>query len=131
MPNLASYYKSTAAQRPGEVPAADWAGGVNNGASCAPGIGVNTGDYSPKPQDWSEEERAPADSAQIGQSGVDATTLELFNVVTGDDNNQPVFVQADGVTAPGAVLDVGTGAVNLTGKTVPAGAWVWGSVPIA
>ena len=122
-PNRAVALKDTANRRTGEVSGADWTGGMNDAGACAPGIGINTGDYSPKPSDWSEDERIQQASQQIGQSVVVLNPQGL----TGDEKAS--FIQADGVTAPDAELDVATGAVNRTGKTVPAGAWVWGEEP--
>ncbi len=123
-PNLPTFLLS-ANQRAVETPAADWTDGMNRGGSCAPGVGINTGDYSPKPSDWPEIQIAPAQSQQIGFAAENVTADQ-----DPDFNDTLAFVQADAQTAPGGVLDVGTGAINQTGKTVPAGAWVWGTVPV-
>ena len=48
--------------------------GCNRAGSCAPGIGINTGDFSPKLDDWTlldqnsdtGEARTPQDSQHIG-----------------------------------------------------------------
>jgi len=109
-----------------EVPLADFAGGVNMAGSCAGGIGINTGDYSPKVTDWAPIADIAAHRSQhIGQAN------NVLQVDQGADiNDQPAFVQTAGIVAPGGELDVTTGALNLTGKTVPSGAFAWGVIPI-
>jgi hypothetical protein len=127
MANLPTYELSAALIRSGEVAAADWADGMNKGGSCAPGIGINTGDYQPKAFDWPRiEDTAAHESQHIGQ------TEAVIQVVQGADvNDQVAFVQADAETAPDAELDATTGADNKTGKTVPASDWAWGVIPQA
>ncbi len=121
-PNYATHYLGTT--RAAEVTGADWAGGVNKGASNSPGIGINTGDYSPKASDWSEEARDPQNGQQMGEvAGPIITTPDGVN-------DQASFVQAIADTAPDAQVGV-TGVFNRTGKTVPNGSWFWGHKPIA
>jgi len=123
--NLATYAIGTT--RAGEVTAADWAGGMNKGASNAPSVGTNTGDYNPKEQDWPRiEDTVAHQSGIIGAAAVDVNTVNGADV-----NNEVAFVAADASTAPDAVLDATTGAVNRTGQTVPSGAYVWGEIPVA
>ena len=131
-PNLKARLPAAGSAQQAQVSAADWDGGMNPG-SCQPGIGINTGDYSPKASDWAEIEIAPAESQWLG--GVDGNlsvpgnvSIPLVEPVDGNDTF--AFVQADAETAPDAVLDAVTGAVNRTGKTVPAAAWCWGTVPV-
>lgn len=121
-PNYKTHYLGTT--RAGEVAAADWAGGVNKGASNAPGIGINTGDYSPKASDWPQIEIDPVNSQQMGEA--------VGPVITTPDgsNDQASFVQAIADTANDAQVGT-TGVFNRTGKTVPNGAWFWGHKPIA
>lgn len=125
--NLPTYELASTLVRSSEVTAADWSGGMNKGGSNAPGIGINTGNYDPKAEDWPRiEDTAPHESQHLGQ------TAEDINVVQGADvNDEVAFVQADGDTAADAVLDVATGAVNKTGVTVPEDSWCWGVIPVA
>lgn len=109
-----------------------------NAGSCHPGIGINTGDYSPKTDDWAEVVISPGKTGPIGWGGDNTVTGQTatVNIVAADYantdfNDTTAFIQADASTAPGAELDATTGAVNRTGKTVPANAWVWGTVPVA
>ena len=127
MANLPTFFKST--DRSGEVALADWTDGLNRGGSCANGIGINTGDFDPKESDWARiEDTAAQKSMLIGDA---AATLPIEVDQNPDFNDNVAFVQADGETAPDAVLDVATGAVNKTGKTVPANSWAWGVIPVA
>lgn len=127
MANLATYELDSSLVRSGEVTAADWSGGMNLGGSNAPGIGINTGGYDPKAQDWPRiADTAAHDSQHIGQ-----TAAALQVVDDADINDNVAFVQADASTAPDAVLDAATGAVNRTGVTVPADSWAWGTIPVA
>ena len=120
-PNLAPWYM--AGMRGGEVPNADWIGGVNWGGSNAVGIGINTGDYSPKDSDWSEDARTPQNSQIIAEE----TGGPISMIRNGVDDDEPHFVQADGDIAPDGELVAASGVINRTGKTVPTGAWVWGT----
>lgn len=102
--------------------------GCNDAGSCAMGIGVNTGDYSPKESDWPEIEQV-ADSQAIGedQSG-------LFNRDgTFGIDSLVGFGPADAITAPDGemtqdVAGSGFSTFNRTGKSVPSGAWTWGAI---
>lgn len=116
--NLATYYQAPSGQR-ATVSGADWAGGMNLGASNAPGVGINTGDFSPKAMDWSETERLDYESGQIGQAKDDITPVS-------EDFTSVSFVQADGDIAAGAELVADSDVYNLTGAVVPEDAWVWG-----
>lgn len=126
MTNLATFFQAPAGQR-ATVSGADFTGGMNRGGSNAPGIGINTGDYSPKIDDWSATQRLIYESGAIGQAKDDITISNNDD----DFNNEVSFVQADGAIAPDGELDAGTGALNRTGKTVPSGAWCWGEVEVA
>lgn len=125
--NLPTYELNPTLVRSAELPSADWAGGLNAGGSNAPAIGLNTGNYDPKAQDWTRvADTAAKDSQHIGQAGAP------LQVVQGADINDTVaFVQAEAETAPDAVLDATTGAVNKTGLTVPEDGWVFGVIPVA
>ena len=122
--NLPTFYQAPLAQR-ATVVGADFDGGMNRGGSNAPGIGINTGNYSPKVEDWSEDQRLLQESQNIGQAAED------INVNNDPDfNNEVSFVEADGDIAADAVIDAGTGAVNRTGGVIPTGAWAWGEVVV-
>ncbi len=141
MSNLTTVLPAAGAVRRAQVAGADWDTGMNPG-TCQPGVGINTGDYSPKVQDWAEVVIDPGVSQYIG--GVDPAALVGANTGVGtegaagqvdllepvDGNDTFAFVAADAATAPDAVLDIASGAVNRTGKTVPIGAWCWGTVPV-
>jgi hypothetical protein len=124
-PNKATFFQAPSAQR-ATVSGADFDGGMNKGGSNAPAIGINTGDYSPKDTDWSENQRLLYESRALGQAGDDITIYQ-----DADTNNEVSFVQADGDIAVDAELDAGTGALNKTGAVVPTGAWCWGEVEVA
>jgi hypothetical protein len=131
MANLASFFQAPSGQRSpggggGLSLTTDWTGGLNKGASCAPGVGIGTGDYSPKSSDWSEHERLIYESQQIGQTGEDITVVQGADV-----NDEVSFVLTAGAIAPDAELKATTGALNKTGKTVPSGSWCWGVVAVA
>ena len=141
MSNLTTVLPAAGAVRRAQVAGADWDTGMNPG-TCQPGVGINTGDYSPKVQDWAEVVIAPGVSQYIG--GIDPAETTGANTGVGtegaagqvdllepvDGNDTFAFVEADAETAADAVLDVTTGAVNRTGVTVPAAAWCWGTVPV-
>lgn len=134
MSNLVTHIAFAAAARQAQV-SADWAGGMNAGG-CNPGVGINTGDYSPKDTDWPEVEITAAASQFIGGVDVTETTgadtglggAATFDLLDADDG-EFAFVQADAETDADDPLDSVTGAVNRTGKTVPAAAWCWGTIP--
>ena len=134
-PNLKTFFQDTVltAARAAEVPNADFVDtnglGCNRAASNTPGIGINTGDYDPKESDWPRIDPTWGIGQNIGTDNGANNRLTLDQGA--DQNDQVVFVAADASTAPDAVLDVTTGAVNRTGKTVPAASWAWGSVPVA
>lgn len=118
VPNVATFYQAPAGQR-ATVSGADWTGGMNKGASNAPGIGINTGDFDPKTMDWSATERLAYESGQFGLAKADIAT-------TAPDVDALSFVQADGDIAPDAELAADSDVFNLTGQTVPEDSWVWG-----
>lgn len=113
-PNLAVYYQAPAGQR-ATVSGADWDGGVNKGASNAPGVGIGTGIVSPKVSDWSEDSRLAEESGQFGLATDDLT-------VTGTDDVG--FLESVAETAVDAQVGT-TGYYNKTGEVVPAGSWLW------
>ena len=127
--NLPTFFLDPDLTRAAEVTAADWAGGLNKGASCAPGIGINTGNPNPKLSDWTLLDQAgaarvPQQSQHIG------TTVDDINAYQGADINDTLaFVEAVGAVAPDAVI--ASGAVNKTGQTLQAGDRAWGVIPVA
>lgn len=127
------------------APLASFVDGANPGASCAPGIGINSGGfYDPVSDDqWtlnnqSGAARIPQKSQFIG-GGVGQVTTEpsaLQNLLAqdyyagpADLNNTLAFVTAIGAVAPDAV--VASGAVNRSDYTLKAGDVIWGVVPVA
>ena len=125
--NLATYYIDSTARTPreSETPNADWTGGMNDGASNAPGVGVNTGDYDPKEQDWPRPVTEVLGESQI----IGGTASGLFAIdATFGSNALVAFVQATADVAPDAVISnvAGFDMVNRTGKTIPNGSWAWG-----
>ena len=57
---------------------ADWDSGLNRGGSCAPGVGIGTGNGENKLDDWTLLDqtgaaRNPQDSQHIGNGGVTGT----------------------------------------------------------
>ena len=130
--NLATFYQAPSGQRGagdggGLGLTSDWTGGGNKAGSNANGIGINTGNPSPKTQDWAAiNQTAPYESRAIGQAADDITV-----VFGADVNNEVAFVSADANTAADAVLDSTTGAVNKTGAQVDIGDYCWGMIPVA
>jgi len=124
-PNYVCFFIDTTKKRTTEVTGADWDGGCNNAGSNAPGIGINTGDYSPKAQDWPQAQ-GYGESQHIG---VDSGANNRITTVP-DGNDQVLFIQAVADVANDAQFAT-SGAYNRTGKTVPNGAWCWGHVPVA
>lgn len=144
MGNMTSSIGTAGATRQAQVSGADWSGGMNL-ASCQPGVGINTGDYDPKLQDWplsdwNGENAAPYVGASQFIGGVDpsesndadtgngtpgnTTKIVLIDPVVG--NSGFTYIQADGNIANDGELSVGSGVFNKTGKTVPAGSYCWG-----
>ena len=109
-----------------EVPNADWTGGGNHGASNAPGLGINTGNYDPKLQDWP---RPAAEAIQDSQV-IGGVPSGLFAIdATFGANALVAFVETGGapVAADAVIKDVGGfDIVNRTGDEIPANTWVWG-----
>lgn len=126
--NLPTYMLRAASVRSGEVANADWSGGMNKAGSCAPGIGIATGVANPKAQDWTRTaDTAPRESQHIGIAKED-----LMAIADSDVNDELAFVAVDaGGAANGAVMDVATGAVNVTGAALVEGDWAWGTIPVA
>ena len=125
----------------------DFNGGLNLGASNAPGIGINTGGFDPKTDDWTTLDQAatgrtPQVSQHIGGSGytVDGTgdtdTDDIRCVVAQLDDDTPDyldpahFVVADQTALPNASpLASDATLVNRTGTTIVAGQRLWVTKP--
>lgn len=140
--NLPAFTLSTIAvnSRQSELPEADFSGGMNKGGSCAPLIGLNTGDYDPKLQDWTVNDqhgndRDPQTTQHIAGlalagGGDSAFIAQIYDIDNGDLNDQAAFVVATQNTPPDSSLNGTTSAINRTGKTVPSGARCWGTNPV-
>jgi hypothetical protein len=129
--NLVTYYVDSTARaaRAAETTLADFAGGCNDAASCAPGIGISTGSHSPTTSEWSQDalDERMQDSQIFGEaaSGVNcidgtfgATALVGFSVAAAPiADGDPIDIDVDGT---------GFAIVNRTGVTIPTGAWCWG-----
>jgi hypothetical protein len=119
--------------------------GCNAAGSCAPGIGINTGEIfafngeAARPETWTELDQAgagrtPQDSQHIGGDGLgdgDATVNPLTYVQGADINNTANFVECDAAVAPDGICDTVTGAVNKSSQTTAVGDLIWGVVPVA
>lgn len=129
--NLTTYYVDSTARglRELDVPLADFDEGMNDAASNAPGIGVNTGNHSPSTSSWAQDstDERMQDSQIFGEdaSGLNcidgtfgATALVGFSVAAA-----PI---ADGDPIDADVDGSGFAIVNRTGVTIPTGAWCWG-----
>lgn len=116
--------------------------GCNRAGSCAPGIGINTGNIDPKLEDWSIEDqdeavRIPQDSQHIGGDGLgagDATVnpinavVDPYGVSAIDFDDTLSYITALAQAADG----VGFGAlnadpINRTGITIEIGDVAWGT----
>lgn len=133
--NIPSYFLNSAevAARQPEVPDADFAGGMNLGASNACGIGINTGDVNPKLTDWSVidqfgDARTPQASNSIG--GI-ADPIRAWQDDGADINDTMAFSVADVAAVADAIYDTVSGALNKTGATVAIGDRIWGPIPVA
>jgi len=135
-PNLPQQFYDTAevTARSSEVPNADFVGGGNRAASCAPAVGVNTGGYDPKSQDWSREQDFGGDdvpyTAKSQYIGLDPGANSAVQVIDPDagpgDRNVGFFV-ASGAVADGDVVGQisGNDFANRTGEDLEAGTHVW------
>jgi hypothetical protein len=128
--NLPTYYVDSAqvTARDAEYADADFVGGMNKGAACAPGIGINTGNDNPPANDWPRIEQL-AESNQIGDV---ASGLFCEDATFGDDALVG-FGPADASTVADAemtsdVAGTGFSTFNRTGATVPIAVWCWGAI---
>lgn len=147
MANYKSSMPVAGATRQAQVSGADWSGGMNTATNQC-GIGVNSGGYSPKLSDWALSDFAGTNSAPynalsqylgnidpaeavdantgVGAEGV--TNQQVLSDPTVVANDGFRFIQATGSTANGAELVALSNVFNRTGVTVPASAYVWGSL---
>lgn len=123
--NQPTYFvdSSLVSSREVELPNADWQGGVNTGASCAPVIGANTGDYDPKAQDWPRENPRIQNSQVI--SGIPSGVFTID--ATFGDNALAVWCQSQINAQPNDQINVISGfdVYNRTGAFVPIDSWLW------
>ncbi len=141
--NLATYglNATTVAARDAEYNVSgQFAGGMNEGGSNAPGVGINTGNIDPKLDDWSildqaEAARDPQDTQHIGGDALgdgDASVHPVQAVQGADLNDTLTYIAALAQAAPG----VGFGAanadpVNRTDVTIEIGDRAWGTNTVA
>ena len=126
--------------------------GLNRGGSCAPGLGINTGNvYQTAAElaagerfnnwtelDQDENARIPQNSQHIGGDGLGDgdQTVNPVNLVldpfgsTPDFNDTAALVVADVAAVQGAEMDTVSGAENQTGVTVAIGDLIWGNIPV-
>ena len=129
--NLTTYYVDSTARtaRESDVPLADFDNGMNDAASNAPGIGINTGNYAPSTSSWAQD--ATDERLQDSQIfGEDASGLNCIDATFGATALVGFSVTTN-IVAPDGDIDTnvdGTGfaIVNRTGQTIPAGEWCWG-----
>lgn len=133
--------------------------GCNRAGSCASGIGICSGVINTDTAeqwtvlDQNEAARVPQDSDYIGNTGfVDRSSVawpssggDIGNPTnpithiqypasapgTVDVNDTANYLAATQQAAPGAVVDVGSGAINATDQTVEIGDVGWFPVPVA
>lgn len=128
--NLPTFYQdpTLTAARLAEVTDADFVGGMNKGASCAPGLGINTGDINPKTQDWATPIGVPA-AHQTSQSiGQTATSMFTLDPATAGDDELLAFVTATGAVVPGGTIETvnALAVVNRSDSTMQSGDSAWG-----
>lgn len=126
--NLTTYYVDSTARtaRESEVPNADFDNGMNDAASNAPGVGINTGNYDPKPSDWWRTEQLM--ESQI--FGEDASGINAIDATFGP-SALVGFSMTTAPVAPGGDIDTdvdgsGFAIVNRTGATIPTDTWCFG-----
>ena len=126
-PNLETqFFNATdVAAREAEVPAASFTDGLNPGGGCNMGIGINTGEYGPKRQDWWYDVDA-VDNGYIGFSGNIGGSVAAITVQN-PDGWLTAYDRAGSDTAPDASYG-NLNVINKTGATIPAGFWAWGVV---
>lgn len=127
VPNYKTFHQGAGANRGSAdvFGTTDWSGGMNKSGSNAPGVGINTGDYSPKVSDWSQDERDPQNSQTIGHSAA-VVTVDLG----ADVNDNVSFIQTVASTPNDGQVGA-TGVYNRTGVTLASGVWFWGHKPVA
>ena len=108
-----------------EVPDANFSDGMNEGASNACGLGINTGGYGGKYEDWTRPNPLVIQGSQV--IGGDISAIFVKNETYGD-NALVSYVPASGDIAPQTLITTvsGFGFFNETGDTIPDGDWAWG-----
>lgn len=123
-------YTGTPLTDTGAGTAADPRLGCNDGGSCAMGIGINTGDYSPKDSDWPEIEQL-AESSIIGGTDSGLFTRDpVFGITAliGFAPPDPIAEVLDDAKINFDVAGTGFESFNRTGKTIPSTSWAWGAI---
>ena len=107
--------------------------GANRGVASG-AIGINTGDYNPKAEDFSRDDPRYASPASYVGHLADAVTNnedQMWGLKDADDQSAEVagvvgFDYATADAAPDAEYGSSLVLTNYTGKTIPADGWAWG-----
>lgn len=127
---------TVAARNPEYNISGQFAGGANEAGSCAPGIGINTGNKEPKLDDWTVLDQAgaartPQDTQHIGGNALgagDQSTHTVKAVQGADINDTLSYIEAVVQAAPGAGMGAaGADPINRTDETVEIGERCWGT----
>ena len=127
--NTTTYFVDTAAQRDSEYTGTPFQSvGMNLGGSCAPGIGINSGDTMPKASDWARIDHGVAGLDELADSQIISGTASAINGVLAADKAVFSFVEAPQETAPDAQITTAEGFAifNLSEKTLLIGEYMWG-----
>ena len=128
-PNTATYFVSTAEQRDAEYAGTPFlSAGLNLGGSCAPGIGINSGDTMPKAQDWPRIDAGAAGTDTLQVSQTIGGTPSAINGVLAVDKAVFAFVEAPAEVAIDGQITTAEGFAlfNKSDKVLLIGEYMWG-----
>jgi hypothetical protein len=127
--NTTTYFVDTAAQRDAEYPDTPFQNaGMNLGGSCAPGIGINSGDTMPKASDWARIDHGVAGLDALADSQIIGGTPSAINGILAVDKAVFAFVEAPAEVAIDAQITTAEGFAlfNKSDKVLAAGEYMWG-----
>jgi hypothetical protein len=127
--NTTTYFVDTAAQRDAEYAGTPFQNaGMNLGGSCAPGIGINSGDTMPKAQDWARIDHGVAGLDALADSQIIGGTPSAINGILAVDKAVFAFVEAPAEVAIDAQITTAEGFAlfNKSDKVLAAGEYMWG-----